>query len=131
MLKNSTVVGIPCNRDYKFFKYWVEFLKPFHKASATECEVIAYFLYKKFELSKKVSDDKLLNKLLFNEDTKKELCEYLHIQSNYLRCMLVSLRKKGIIIDETINPKIEPKISGGEDDFKLIIHFRFENGNKT
>lgn len=46
-------------------------------------------------------------KPLINRTVNKELCEKLEINQHHLRSILYGLRKKNIIIEDSINPKLK------------------------
>lgn len=52
----NNVISIPTTIEGKFFRYWLEFLRPFHKLSDRELDVVSAFLKERYELSKVVSD---------------------------------------------------------------------------
>jgi len=66
----DSVIRIPCSVDKDFFKYWFTFLKPIHHLTNSEISVIAAFAKRRFELSKKINDAELLDKVTFSNETK-------------------------------------------------------------
>ena len=42
--KANNIIRIPTSLNGKFFKYWFEFLKPFHKLTDREIDVITSFV---------------------------------------------------------------------------------------
>lgn len=129
MIKNTTVVGIPTTLDIQFFKYWVEFLRPLHKINPRDVEVMAMFLYKRHQLSKKISDEDLLNKTLMSSSMRKEIREELNINVGYFQVIMNHLRNKKAIVDNKINPKFIPKLDDTQGDYKLIVQFSFNGRN--
>lgn len=127
-LRNTTVIGIPTKLDYKFFLYWVEFLKPFHKINQKDSEVLASFLYKRHQLSKVILDENVLDLALMTDEVKKEICLQHKLSVNYFQVIMYHLRKNKAFIGNKINKKFIPCFDTDEKDFKLIFHFRF-NGN--
>ena len=67
--KINNVVRIPTTKE-KFFKYWFEFLKPFHNLTNREIEVISSFVKHRYKLSLNITSEELLNKII-----KEELLE--------------------------------------------------------
>ena len=106
-----------------FFKRWLDFLKPYHKLRPKEIEFLAILLYKRNILSGKVSDDSLVNKLLFDTDTRKEVREELNYNdAQTFNNMLYSLRKSNVLSsDNIIEPALIPNIKG--NNFKLVFNF--------
>lgn len=69
--KVNNVIRIPCSLDITFFRRWIEFLVPFHHLTKRQADVVANFLKTRYELSKVIKDEELLDKILMNDDTKK------------------------------------------------------------
>ena len=119
------VFVIPTPLDSNFFKAWLEFAKPLHKLSSTEMRVLAEFLKIRHDLSYKILDEELLDKNTFSNDNKnlvKGICE---LKTAHYQAIMTALRKKGIIKNDTIHPKLLPIIQEGSDSFKLMILFKF------
>lgn len=129
ILKNTAVIGVSAKLDYKFFLYWVEFLKPFHKINQKDSEVLASFLYKRYQLSKVILDENVLDQALMADEVKKEICAYHNISVNYFQVIMYHLRKNKAFIGNRINKKLIPLFDEDEKDFKLIFHFRFDDSN--
>ena len=75
MKKANNVVRIPTSLNCKFFRYWFEFLEPFHKLTDREIDVITSFVKHRYELSKVIKDDEILDKVTMSEDTKMKVRE--------------------------------------------------------
>lgn len=71
--KVNNVIRIPCSLDKLFFKHWMTFLLPFHHLTKRQIDVVASFLKTRYELSKVITDENLLDKILMNDDTKKQI----------------------------------------------------------
>lgn len=61
--KANNIIRIPTSLNGKFFKYWFEFLKPFHKLTDREIDVITSFVKQRYELSKVIKDNDILDKV--------------------------------------------------------------------
>ena len=109
----------------KFFKYWFEFLKPFHNLTNREIEVISSFVKHRYKLSLNITSEELLNKVLMSEETKKSVREDCGITSSHFQVIMSKLREKKIIIDDKINPKFIPNITKDEGNFKFMLLFDF------
>jgi hypothetical protein len=48
----NNVIRIPTTLKDSFFKYWLEFLRPFHGLTNKEIELAAVIIQKRHELSK-------------------------------------------------------------------------------
>lgn len=122
--KINNVVRIPTTKE-KFFKYWFEFLKPFHNLTNREIEVISSFVKHRFQLSLNITSEELLNKVLMSEEIKKAVREDCGITSSHFQVIMSKLREKKIIFDDKINPKFIPNITKDEGNFKFMLLFDF------
>lgn len=105
-----------------FFTLWLEFLKPYHKMAPKEIEVMSVLLRKRHEFSKKTTDDSLLDKLLFSRETRAEIRDEMNYETyQVFNNMVTGLRKKGVIVGNTINKGLIPRLEG--NNFKLIFNF--------
>ena len=59
----KNVITVPTSIEGKFFRYWFEFLRPFHKLTDREIDVISTFAKERFELSKVIKDPDILDKV--------------------------------------------------------------------
>lgn len=118
----NNVIRIPTSLQM-FFRYWYEFLKPFHKLTDREIDVITAFTYKRHQLSKVISDQEILDKVLMSEDTKKKIREECDITLAYFQVIMGKLRRNKVIIDNRINPRFIPNITKENGAFKLMLLF--------
>lgn len=123
--KPNNVISIPTSFD-DFFRYWFNFLKPFHKMTDREIDVISALLKKRFALSKVIQDKRLLERITLSDDTKREVRQECGLSTAHFQLILSKLRKKGAISEEGINPKFIPKISEKGDHFQLLLLFTFK-----
>lgn len=126
-LKANNNIRVPCKLDITFFQYWLTLLKPYHKLTDKEVSVLANFLLKRYELSNKVSDNDLLDKITLSDEIKKEVQTNCNMPTQYFQVMLSKFRKRGILVDNKINPKFIPRVVQGETNFKLLFLFDFIN----
>lgn len=112
---------------HDFFNLWLKFIKPFHNLTEREQDVTAAFLRMRHELAGKINDQKILNQVLFSEQTKKKIMEETHLSVAHFQVIMGKLRKAGVIKDNTLNPKIVPLIKPGAKDFKLLLFFDIED----
>ena len=111
----------------EFFKDWLEFIKPVHKLTEREQDVTAAFLRKRFELSEKINDPQILDQVLFSDKTKKKIMEEVGISVPHFQMLMGKLRKAGVIVSNTLNPKIVPILKREANDFKLLVYFEIKN----
>ena len=109
--------------DKKFFKYWFLFLKPFHNLTDREIDVITSFVNQRYELSKVITDNAILDKVVMSEDTKRKVREECGVTLAHFQVIMGKLRKNKIIIDGKINPRFIPNIDENSDSFQLLLLF--------
>lgn len=124
--KPNNAIALKSSLNGKFFRIWLEFLRPFHKLTERETDVLAAFLKERFELSKVVSDQEVLNKLTMSEDTKKKVREDCGISQAHFQVIMTKLKKSKIIKDGRIEPKFIPRVLNDEKSFQLLLVFELE-----
>lgn len=124
MIKNANnIIRIPTSLQGKFFRYWFEFLKPFHKLTDREIDVISEFLKQRFELSKVIKDNTILDRVVMSEDIRKKVMESTGVSSAHFQVIMGKLRKNNIIVDGKINPRFVPNLDDEGKSFKLLLLF--------
>lgn len=126
MKKANNIIRIPTSLNGKFFRYWFEFLKPFHKLTDRETDVIASFVKQRYELSKVIKDDDILDKVTMSDDIKKKVREECNITLAHFQVILGKLRKNKIILDNKINPRFIPNIEEENGVFQLLLLFELK-----
>nr|DAG97421.1 MAG TPA: hypothetical protein [Crassvirales sp.] len=121
----DSIVRIPCKVDGKFFRYWFEFLQPFHNLTEREMDVITSFVKQRYELSKVIKDNEILDKVTMSEDTKKKVREECDISLPHFQVIMGKLRKNKVIIDGKINPRYIPSVDEENGSFKMVLLFDF------
>lgn len=127
MTKNTDIVSISTNlktSSLNFFKLWLEFLKPLHRLSGREVAVLAALLQRRFELSRTITDDDILDKVLFTDEIKKGIVGSLGISPGNFQSVLTNLRKAGVITNNTISKRYIPSLEYEEDSYRLLLNFR-------
>lgn len=123
MGKINNVIIIPASTEGSFFRYWFEFLRPFHKLTDREMDVIASFVKHRYALSKVVSDQEVLNKLTMSDDTKKKVREDCNISQAHFQVIMTKLKKSKVIENGRINPKFIPRLDKDSNNFQLLLSF--------
>lgn len=118
----NNVIRIPCSLKM-LFRHWFLFLKPFHKLTDREIDVITALTYERYLLSKVISDSDILDKVVMSEDTKKKVREESNITLAHFQVIMGKLRRNKVIIDNRINPKFIPNITDENGSFKLMLLF--------
>lgn len=125
MDKINNVVRVPCKSRTDFFRYWLLFLRPYHKLTEREIDVATAFLMHYYELEKIINDKGILNKVVMSEDIKKKIMEDCSISMPHFQVILGKLRKSKIIINNQLNPRFLPNIKEGGPTFNLLLTFNF------
>lgn len=120
--KPNNAIRIPCSLS-DFFKYWFLFLEPFHNLTNREVDVITSFVRQRYELSKVIKDNEILDKVAMSEDVKKKVREECGITLQHFQVIMGKLRKNNVIIDGKINPKFIPHIIEENGMFQLLLLF--------
>lgn len=123
----NNVVRIPTSLEGSFFRHWFEFLRPFHGLTEREIDVITSFVKQRYALSKVITDDDILDQVVFNEDTKKKVREECNISLPYFQVVMGKLRKNKLIINGKLNKRYIPNIPTDAKDFKLMLYFEFKD----
>ena len=121
----DSIVRVPCKVDGKFFRYWFEFLQPFHNLTEREMDVITSFVKQRYELSKVIKDNEILDKVTMSEDTKKKVREECDMSLPHFQVIMGKLRKNKVIIDGKINPRYIPSVDEENGSFKMMLLFDF------
>lgn len=123
MKKPDNIVRVPCSLDNSFFRYWFKFLRPFHKLTDREIDIIASFVRQRYELSKVIKDTDILDKVTMSEDTKKKVREECNITIPHFQVIMGKLKKSKVIVDGKINPRFIPNINEEAGTFQLLLLF--------
>ena len=115
-IKKPVVTGVTTipNKDSEFFRAWLEIMHPLHNLASKEMDFAAAFLKKRYELAKTMSDDRLINKVLFDADTKKAVAESLGISYSYMQYIFKKMRECKMIERKSINPQFLPAYESGK-----------------
>ena len=123
MGKMNNIIRIPTSLSTSFFRFWFEFLRPFHNLTDREMQVAASLLKRRYELSKVIQDETILDKVVMSEDTKKVVREECNISLPHFQVIMGKLRKNKVIVDGRINSKFIPNLTEGQDSFRLLLNF--------
>lgn len=117
------VLVIPCSLSGSFFKLWFNFLRPFHKLTDREIDVIASFVKQRYELSKVIKDQEVLNRVTMSDDTKRKVRKECNMSQAHFQVIMTKLKKSKIIENGKINPKFIPKLTEDAENFQLLLSF--------
>ena len=128
--KVNGIINIPSSIEKHFFKYWLEFLSPYHSLTPRELEIAACFLKHRHLLSRAIKDTAILDRVTMSEDTKHKIMEECKITPSHFQVVMGKLRKSKIIEDGKINPRFIPKnIEEGDTSCKLLLYFDLNAGD--
>ena len=122
----NNVIRIPCNK-HKLFRYWLEFLIPFHHLTDREMDVATEFLIRRDELAKVILDANILNQTLLSEDVQKEIKEKCNIANQHFQVIKNKLKVKKFFINGGVNPRLIPNIKEDQDSFQLVLLFEYND----
>lgn len=123
MGKMNNVIRIPTSISTSFFRFWLEFLRPFHNLTDREMQVATSLLRKRYELSKVIQDEGILDRVVMSEDTKKSIREECNISLPHFQVIMGKLRKSKIILEGKINPRFVPNLTEEHGAFRLLLNF--------
>lgn len=124
--KPNGVLVIPCSLDGSFFKLWFNFLKPFHKLTDREIDVIASFVKYRYDYGKEINNQELLDKFTMSDDTKRKVREECNMSQAHFQVIMTKLKKNRIIENGKINPRFIPKLEEGSNSFQLLLSFELK-----
>ena len=122
----NNIIRIPTSLQGRFFRYWVDFLHPYHKLTNRESEVITALLKERYNLSKKVSDPEILDTILMSDDIQRKVREECGMSRSHFQVIMGKLKKSGILENNKINPKFIPNIREDENSFQLLLLFELK-----
>ena len=123
--KINSVIRIPTTLN-GFFRHWFEFLKPFHQLTGREIDVASVLVRKRYELSKVITDDSILDKVVMSDDTRRAVREECGLSLPHFQVIMGKLKKGKIIVDGRINPKFIPTVIEDDGNFQLLLLFDFK-----
>jgi len=123
--KPNNVITIPVARDYDFFHWWCIFLRPVINLTNREIDVVASFLKQRWELSKNISNQAILDEMVMSDATKRKVMDECGISLQHFYVVMSNLRKSHVIDKGKINPRLIPNIRQSDDGyFQLMILFK-------
>jgi hypothetical protein len=125
--KPNNAIRISTSINGSFFKFWFKFLEPFHHLTEREMDVIASFVRHRYELSKVIKDNKILDKVVMSKDTQKKIQDDCGLSVPHFQVILGKLRKRKVILDDVINPRFIPNIQESDTSCNLLLIFDLNN----
>lgn len=121
-MKNANIANIRTDVN-DLFAHWVALTQPMHQLRDAESKILLAFLRKRFELSRDILREDILDQILFSTEVRREIMDSLGHKMGTFQNYLSAMRAKGVISESGINPKLIPNIEHGAGNFKLIFNF--------
>lgn len=83
----------------------------------------AQYLKIRYELSKSISDEALLDEIVMSDSTKKKVREACNVSPAFCQGLISELKKRRFFEDGRINPMFIPKIAPAQTSFLLLLYF--------
>lgn len=125
-IKPNNVIRVPCTLD-SLFRYWLNFLTPFHNLTDRETDVAAAFLKERHRLSKVILDNELVDRTLMSEESQRKLRQECGLTNQHFQVIKSKLKSKKFIIKDVINPRLIPNIDEMIKSFQLLLVFDYTN----
>jgi len=125
MNKPNSVIKISTTLD-SFFETWLILLNPYHHLTPTQMKVAAQFLKLRYELSKVITDNGILDEYLKTEESHRKVREACKVSPQHFQVIMGDLRRNKFFIDKNINPRYIPKLEDKPKEFSLLFYFAFE-----
>ena len=123
--KPNNIFVINAGPTTEFFKWWCIYQKPVVNLTEKELNVVSSFLKQRYELSKIISDNSVLDSQVMSNDTKKKVIEECGISLQHFYVIMSTLRKKNVISEYGINPKLIPNIRRDDKGyFQFLLLFK-------
>lgn len=123
-IKPNNVIRIPCDLN-NIFRYWLEFLIPFHNLTSRETDVATAFLKERFRLSKVILDNDLIDRTLMSEESQRKLRQECGLTNQHFQVIKSKLKNKKFFINDKINPKLIPNVKDDNTLFQLLLVFDY------
>jgi hypothetical protein len=133
-MEANKILAVDCNKEYDFFSAWTEYLAPKHHLTKSEQKFLAACLRQRYELSKGITDQNLLDETALNETYRTKIRQDLDISTQQMQNVIAKLKKLHILIprnfpfsDKLSYYKIAPDFIppyNENKDFLLLLLFR-------
>jgi hypothetical protein len=131
---------VDCNAENDFFSAWIEYLAPRHHLTKSEQKFLATCLKQRYELSKSITDENLLDETALNETYRAKIRKDLGISAQQMQNIISKLKKLHILVPRNfpfsdklnyykISPSFIPNYHENHD-FILLLVFKNNNDRK-
>jgi hypothetical protein len=125
-IKPNNVIRVPCTLD-SLFRYWLDFLTPFHNLTSRETDVATAFLRERYKLSKVILDSDLVDRTLMSEESQRKLRQECELTNQHFQVIKSKLKSKKFFINDKINPRLIPNINDIVKSFQLLLVFDYSD----
>ena len=125
-IKPNNVIRVPCTLD-SLFRYWLDFLTPFHNLTSRETDVATAFLRERYKLSKVILDSDLVDRTLMSEESQRKLRQECELTNQHFQVIKSKLKSKKFFINDKINPRLIPNINDVVKSFQLLLVFDYSD----
>lgn len=127
-IKPNNVIRVPTSLSTDFFRYWMEFLRPYHNLASRDMDVAACFLKLRYEASLKTTDLENMERQTLSTDNRKAVAEALDVNMQTVHIAIHHLKKKNVIFSNNrFNPRYIPRVEEGKP-FMLMLIFGDKDG---
>jgi hypothetical protein len=123
-IRPNNVIRIPCDLN-SLFRYWLEFLIPFHNLTSRETDVATAFLRERYILSKVILDNNLVDRTLMSEESQRKLRQECKLTNQHFQVIKSKLKNKRFFINDKINPRLVPNVKEDNGLFQLLLVFDY------
>lgn len=90
----------------ELFEKWLEWLNPIIPLKTRERKVLAAYITLHYLHKDRVGDPKILNSLLFSEDTKLVISKRLNISIKQINSSIQVLKRLNLVKENALNPSL-------------------------
>ena len=123
-IKPNNVIRIPCTLD-SLFRYWLDFLSPFHNLTDRETDVAAAFLKERYKLSKVILDSDLVDRTLMSEESQRKLRQECDLTNQHFQVIKSKLKTKKFFVNVTPFSIGIPSLNEDIKSFQLLLVFDY------
>lgn len=123
-IKPNNVIRVPCDLN-SVFRYWLQFLSPFHNLTSREMDVATAFLRERHALSKVILDDDLIDRTLMSEESQRKIRQECQLTNQHFQVIKSKLKNKKFFINDKINSRLTPNIGEDSQTFQLLLVFDY------
>lgn len=122
--KNINVQTLKTDTETFFFT-WIKILQPFLNLRKQEVEVLGKLLYHRYKIRCQIINpvDSFVDETLFGTAYRKKIKDELGLADYSFNNIISSLRKKKMLLGNSINKKIIPNLDKQATNFKLLYNF--------